>query len=144
MSFSMRWVFVLMAVVALAVTAVRTASVVWVTLFTSGVLLSLIYAAIRSVVRGREARFCIGFAVAGWIWFSLTAVPMGDAFRNQVFLQAQYYNDLARSMHINSLAHGTNAQGLCFRALEFISLTVVATAGGITSFCLSQKKKASD
>ena len=141
MSFSMRWFFVLMAVVGIAVTAVRTGSVVWVTLFTTGVLLSLIYAAIRSVVRGREARFCIGFAVAGWIWFALTAVPMGEAFRRDVLPLGDYYNELSRSLHTNSIATGTNAQGLCFRALEFISLTVLATAGGITSFCLSQKSK---
>ncbi len=80
---SLRWIFIAVAVVAVAVTSILSANAWWATAVAMGTSLAVAASAAKGVLDRHNAAFCIGFAAAALcFWFVMPEVLVGAFVRH--------------------------------------------------------------
>lgn len=150
-SFSLKWLFVSIAVVGLTITGLINANQWWAYAMSTTILASLFYAPLCVAVRGRKEPFWLGFAVAGWLWLLLAGyTTIGTPSENSAmplepilhFMQERL-PPLPQYPSPPEVDAFNNRQGLQHEMFEFVTVGAAAALGGIVTYVLSHRNTGS-
>ena len=100
------------------------------------VLLVLYYTTFRTALRPRQAPFCVGFALAGWMWFALSHLHPIQMMRNGVLPLDAWVEYMRRAVRFEPWALANSP----VHAGEFLAMAAVAVASGTATHWLATKR----